>query len=98
MSRGSGGLPGRVVALTLLAVALSATLATAAEVPHGELTSRLVDLPTHLTIGTSTLQLTFTHRFSQTVSQGGGQNLYGLDSAADIGIGLELGLGRRLQA
>jgi hypothetical protein len=63
-----------------------------------ELGDRLINLPTHLTLSVDTLQLLFTHRFSQTTSSGGSGNLYGLDSAADIGIGLELGLSNRVQA
>ena len=59
--------------------------------------SRIINLPGHLTIGPSTLELLFTHRFSQTIEDGGGSDLFGLDSAADIGIGLALGLGPRLQ-
>jgi len=63
-----------------------------------ELGERLVNLPTHLTLSSDTFQLLFTHRFSQTVSDGGAGNLYGLDSAADIGLGLALGFGHGFQA
>jgi hypothetical protein len=57
----------------------------------------LINLPTHATVGASTLQVLFTHRFSQTVDGGGGYDLFGLDSAANIGIGLALGLGSDLE-
>jgi len=56
-----------------------------------ELDDRLINLPTHKTVGYGTLEVVFTHRFSQTVDDGDFQNLYGLDSAADIGLGLTLG-------
>jgi len=59
--------------------------------------SRIINLPGHLTVGSNTLELLFTHRFSQTVEDAGGTDLFGLDSAADVGIGLALGLGPRLQ-
>lgn len=82
----------RAHSLAILAV-VAATAASAQVIPEPELFDRLINLPTHLVLPTSTIQLLFTHRFSQTVSDGGGSNLYGLDSAADIGIGLGVGLG-----
>lgn len=81
--------------LSLAAVAV-ASVAAAQAIPEPELGTRLINLPTQLALPTSTIQVLFTHRFSQTVSDGGGGNLYGLDSAADIGIGLGVGFGHGL--
>ena len=75
-----------------------AAAAPAQIVLEPELGDRLINLPTHLTLGFDTLQVVFTHRFSQTVSDGGSGNLYGLDSAADIGLGLQIGLATNLEA
>lgn len=72
-------------------------LVVLAVVPSAWGQNRLVNFPTHLTVGRGTLQVVFTHRFSQTVGDGGAEELFGLDSAADVGIGLDLGLGRNLE-
>jgi hypothetical protein len=82
----------------LLCCAALVTVAAAAQTPRALPPSdRLVNLPTHVTVGPSTLQVLFTHRFTQTVDGAGGYDLFGLDSAANIGIGLALGLGRDLE-
>jgi len=70
----------------------------AQDVPEPELGTRLVNLPTHLALPFGTLQVLFTHRFTETVTAGTSGNLYGLDSAADIGIGLAMGFGHGLDA
>lgn len=72
------------------------SVAAGAQVPDMPIGSRLVNLPTYRSPGASTLELIFTHRFSQTASDAGGYDWLGLDSAADVGIGLTLGLTRRL--
>ncbi len=59
--------------------------------------NRLVNFPTHLPVGRGMLQVVFTHRFTQSVADAGGRELFGLDSSADVGIGLDLGLGRHLE-
>lgn len=59
--------------------------------------NRLVNYPTHLSVGRGTLQVVFTHRFTQTVADAGADDLFGLDSSADVGIGLDVGLGRNLE-
>lgn len=82
----------------ILAVAVLVPIALEAQpIPQGELANRLINLPTHLTVGAATLQAVFTHRFSQTTDDAGGYDLLGLDSAADIGIGVGLGLGKHLE-
>lgn len=81
-----------VVALSLVAAGLGAQ--TPAAPGHS---NRVINLPSAFTLGTTTLQVVFTHRFSQTIADGGAGNLFGLDSAADIGLGLELGLSKRVE-
>jgi len=56
--------------------------------------ARLLNLPSAALVGPMTLEVLFTHRFSQPVDAAGGENLFGLDGPADVGIGLALGLGR----
>lgn len=75
-----------------LAFLLLSRLAAGQELGH-PLDSRLLNLPTLATVGPSTLEVIFTHRFTQTVQEGGGEELFGLDSPADVGIGVALGLG-----
>jgi hypothetical protein len=84
-----------LAALVLLA---SPVVMRAQAIPEPELGTRLVNLPTHLTLHYGTIELLFTHRFSESVSTGGSGDLYGLDSAADIGIGLAMGFGGGVQA
>ncbi|MEW6335947.1 MAG: DUF5777 family beta-barrel protein [Acidobacteriota bacterium] len=81
-----------------LALGLTFTgTALAQPVPLPELSNRLVNVPTHITVGASTVGLLFTHRFVQTIEDGGGEELLGLDGSADIGIGLEVGFGKAWQ-
>jgi len=81
----------------VLAVATILLAAFPALGQAGTTGDRLINLPTHLTLGPATFQVTFTHRFSQTVDDGGGRELFGFDSAADIGIGVAMGFGRDWQ-
>lgn len=85
----------RILPLLLL---LASPVAQAQTLAQPEVATRLINLPTHLGPGASTLEVTFTHRFLQTVSSAGGTDLFGLDSAANVGIGLGLGLGHGLSA
>ena len=85
-------------AFAFLVLTSLATLVDAQPVPLPELTDRVVNLPTHLTIGASTMQLLFTHRFAVSVQDAGSDDLLGLDTGADIGIGFDVGLGRAWQA
>ncbi len=79
--------PFTVLLLPALASAQSAALSD----------SRVLNLPSPWTVGARTLEVTFTHRFTRTVQNAGGENLFGLDSPADVGIGLALGLDSRAQ-
>lgn len=53
--------------------------------------SRLINAPTPFTFGRRGLEVLFTHRFAQSVQDGSGHDLWGLDGGADTGIGLTLG-------
>ena len=79
------------------------TLAAAAPafpqaLPEPELGNQLVNLPTHLALAPSTMQVIFTHRFVATVSSAGSGDLYGLDTGADVGLGLAMGFQHGLEA
>ena len=50
--------------------------------------SDLINLPTPRTLPTGTWEVRFTHRFSEPINDGDEHSLWGLDSSADIGIGL----------
>ncbi len=79
-------------------IALAAALpAFPQDIPEPELGNQLVSLPTHLALDYATMQVLFSHRFTATVDAAGSGNLYGLDSGADVGIGLAMGLGRGLE-
>ncbi len=87
------------VALACAAVAMAAALpAISQDLPQPELGNQLVNLPTHLSLGPGTIQVLFTHRFTETVDAAGAGNLWGLDSGADIGLGLAAGFGHGLEA
>ena len=59
--------------------------------------TRLIDVATPFTVGRRRLELLFTHRFDQAINEGANaHNLWGLDSGADVGIGLTYGLLRHL--
>jgi hypothetical protein len=73
---------------------LAATQTTAQYTPVPEVGTRTINLPTHLGPGFATFEIFFTHRFSESVSDAGGYDLFGFDSAADIGIGLGAGIGK----
>ncbi len=87
----------RMVWLTALCLAWAA-VSPSQTLPLPQLYDRLVNYPTHLVLPPSTLEVLFTHRFSQTISDAGAGNLWGLDSAADIGLGLGVGFGHSLDA
>jgi Membrane bound beta barrel domain (DUF5777) len=57
----------------------------------------LINGATPYTLGSRRLEVLFTHRFQQPVNLGGdSHNLWGLDSGADVGIGLAYGVTRHL--
>ena len=76
----------------LAALALSAALPLSAQEPppdwdpgYGD---RFLQTASPLTNDPGLFQVLFTHRFNQPVNEAGGNNLFGLDSGANIGIGL----------
>jgi hypothetical protein len=56
----------------------------------------LVNGATPYTLGARKLEVLFTHRFQQAIQDGDSHNLWGLDSGADVGIGLAWGAAPRL--
>jgi hypothetical protein len=89
----------RVKTLWLISLGLTlAAVASSQVLPEPQLYDRLVNYPSHLVLPPSTIEVIFTHRFSQTISDSGAGNLWGLDSAADIGLGLGVGFGDNLDA
>ncbi|HVN76701.1 MAG TPA: DUF5777 family beta-barrel protein [Thermoanaerobaculaceae bacterium] len=90
-------MPMKALRCSLIAIA-AASAAVAQNVPEPELGNLLVNLPTHLALAPSTLQVLFTHRFTATTSAAGPGDLYGLDSGADVGLGLAMGFGHGLEA
>lgn len=57
----------------------------------------LINGPTPYTLGSRRLEVLFTHRFQQPVNEGGSShNLWGLDSGADVGLGLAWGATQHL--
>jgi hypothetical protein len=89
----------RVRMLLLAALCLAwAAVAPSQVLPEPQLYDRLINYPSHLVLPPSTLEVLFTHRFTQSISAAGAGNLWGLDSAADIGLGLGVGFGDNLDA
>lgn len=87
-----------LVAVTLL-LAAAAARAQEDSSPYeptrqDALGTRLVNLPTPLTVGAHTFELLFTHRFQESVRDGDAHNLWGLDSGADVGLGFAYGVSR----
>jgi hypothetical protein len=58
--------------------------------------TRLVNVTTPVTTGPRGLELLITHRFREALQQSSSTDLYGLDSGADVGIGMTAGIGRNL--
>lgn len=77
---------------TLAALALAATLPLTAQEPPADWDpgygDRFLQTASPLVNDQGLLQALFTHRFNQPVNEAGGNNLFGLDSGANIGIGL----------
>lgn len=59
--------------------------------------SRLINLPTPFPVGRRGIETFFSHRFTVSVEDGSSRNLYGLDSSADIGLGVAVGVSEHLQ-
>lgn len=93
------------IPILLLAGALNAQTAAPASVytptPPIPLGDTLLSLPTSHIPSTGTWEIKFTHRFNQSIDQGNASDrihsLFGLDSNADVGIGLSYSPSRDLQ-
>jgi len=57
--------------------------------------TRLINTATPYSVASHTLEVMFIHRFRQAIQDGDSHNLWGLDSGADVGIGLAWGLTSR---
>lgn len=77
---------------TLAALALAATLPLSAQEPPADWDpgygDRFLQTASPLVNDQGLFQVLFTHRFNQPVNEAGGNNLFGLDSGANIGIGI----------
>ena len=91
--------------LTALGLLLGALPALAQEeLPSGpydpirrdSLGTRLVNGATPYPVGARKLEVVFTHRFQEAVQKGDSHDLWGLDSGSDVGIGIGVGLTRKL--
>ncbi|HEX9942720.1 MAG TPA: DUF5777 family beta-barrel protein [Thermoanaerobaculia bacterium] len=87
-----------LTAVAALAALLLAASATAQETGSFEpirrdpLGTRLVNGATPYPVGARKIEVLFTHRFRQAVQDGDSHDLWGLDSGADTGIGLAVGV------
>ncbi|HYO13977.1 MAG TPA: DUF5777 family beta-barrel protein [Thermoanaerobaculia bacterium] len=89
--------PAAVLAALLLVGAAGAQETGPYEpVRRDPLGTRLINVATPYPVGARTLEVIFTHRFNQPVNDGTVHDLWGLDSGADTGIGLAVGLTRSL--
>jgi hypothetical protein len=92
----------RTIPAALLAALLLAAAAAAQEtgpyepVRRDPLGTRLINVSTPYPVGARTVEVIFTHRFNQPVNDGTVHDLWGLDSGADTGIGLAVGVTRSL--
>ncbi|HEX5758724.1 MAG TPA: DUF5777 family beta-barrel protein [Thermoanaerobaculia bacterium] len=66
-------------------------------VPRDGVGAQVINMPTPFPAGARRLEIVFTHRFQQTVQDGSASDLWGLDGAADTGIGLAYGLSRAFE-
>jgi hypothetical protein len=62
---------------------------------HEPVGTRLISIATPYTVKRRNLEVLFMHRFRQSVQDGDSHTLWGLDSGADVGIGLAWGLTSR---
>lgn len=81
-----------VLSVLCVLLVLSGPLAAQEE----ELGSRLVNVATPYPVPARTLEVIFLHRFHLPVQDGSASDLWGLDSGADVGLGLAYGLTPRL--
>jgi hypothetical protein len=80
--------PAALLAFLLLAGSAAAQGQPVRRDPLGTI---LVNGATPYTLGSRRLEVLFSHRFQQPINDGDSHNLWGLDSGADVGIGLAWG-------
>jgi len=83
------------LALLLLILFAPPLLAQDQPVRRDPLGTRLINTATPYAVERHTLEVMFTHRFQQAIQDGDSHNLWGLDSGADVGLGLAWGLTSR---
>jgi hypothetical protein len=90
----------KVLGVLGVLVVLSTPLAAQEEEPERRdpLGTRLVNVATPFPVQAKTLEVVFLHRFHLPVQDGSSSDLWGLDSGADVGIGLAFGITPRLDA
>jgi len=71
-----------------IATLIASTAAAQTEMLPLRLDDSLLNLPTARVLALKTWELRFTHRFSEPINRGDAHSLWGLDSSADVGIGL----------
>jgi len=94
------------LALALVLAALFGTIPVAAQedlpgspydpIRRDALGTRLVNGSTPYPVGARKIEVLFTHRFQESVQNGDSHDLWGLDSGSDVGIGIGVGLTRKL--
>ena len=90
----------KVLGVLGVRLVLSFPLAAQEEEPERRdpLGTRLVNVATPFPVQAKTLEVVFLHRFHLPVQDGSSSDLWGLDSGADVGIGLAFGITSRLDA
>jgi hypothetical protein len=88
-----------LAALALLVIVPAVLAQSSPYTPHAPLPlgDNLLNLPTPRTLARGAWEVRFTHRFSQPIGDGDVHSLWGLDSSADVGIGLSWAPVRDLQ-
>ncbi|MFL6192779.1 MAG: DUF5777 family beta-barrel protein [Thermoanaerobaculia bacterium] len=92
--------PAALLAVLLPACSMSPVGAQEVEpygtLPNDGLGTRLINGPTPYPVKAHKWEVLFTHRFQQPANEGSSHDLWGLDSGADTGIGVAVGLTSRL--
>jgi hypothetical protein len=83
--------PAPLLAFLLLAILAGPVAAQDGPVRRDPLGTILINGATPYTLGSRRLEVLFSHRFQQPINDGDSHNLWGLDSGADVGIGLAWG-------
>ena len=68
-------------------------------IPEINVNTQIISVvPSTTPLGSGVLQFRVTHRFSEPINHSTGHDLYGFDSGADIGLGIEYGFTQNLEA